>query len=68
MRMSVNSNPQNRAEMNSRQRFLETMQYGTPDRAPYFEEGIRDEVLKAWHAQGLLPKVDISKLFPSDRR
>ena len=54
--------------MNSRQRFLETMQYGTPDRAPYFEEGIRDEVLKAWHSQGLPPNVDVSKLFPSDRR
>ncbi len=43
----------NRGDMNSRRRFLETMQYGTPDRVPYFEEGIRDEVLKVWHSQGL---------------
>ena len=61
--MSVNRNPQNRAEMNSRRRFLETMQYGTPDRVPYFEEGIRDEVIKAWHSQGLPPNVDVSKLL-----
>ena len=33
--------------MNSRDRFRETMRYGTPDRVPYFEEGIRDDVLRA---------------------
>ncbi len=32
--------------MNSRQRFLETMQFGHPDHVPYFEEGIRDDVIK----------------------
>jgi hypothetical protein len=32
--------------MNSRDRFCETMRYGAPDRVPYFEEGIRDDVLK----------------------
>jgi hypothetical protein len=44
--------------MNSRQRFLETMRYGKPDRAPYFEEGIRDEVLAVWRQQGLPVAVD----------
>ena len=58
----------NRGDMNSRRRFLETMQYGAPDRVPYFEEGIRDEVLKVWHSQGLPLNVDVSKLFHSDRR
>jgi len=37
--------------MNSRDRFRETMNYGTPDRVPYFEEGIRKEVNRAWRKQ-----------------
>ncbi len=54
--------------MNTRERFLETMQYGFPDRVPYFEEGIRKEVLKAWRKQGLKPGTDLAKLFPTDQR
>jgi uroporphyrinogen decarboxylase len=54
--------------MNSRERFLETMQYGHPDRTPYFEEGIRPEVLRAWHKQGLKPGVDLADLFQTDQR
>lgn len=42
------------------------MQFGSPDRVPYFEEGIRDEVLEAWRKQGLPPGVDIRRLFPLD--
>jgi len=53
--------------MNSRQRFQETMRYGRPDRVPYFEEGIRREVLKAWQRQGLAPDADLSQMFPSDQ-
>ena len=53
--------------MNSRERFLEVMRFGSPDRVPYFEEGIRDEVLKAWRKQGLARGVDIRRLFPLDR-
>jgi len=53
--------------MNSRQRFLEVMQFGSPDRVPYFEEGIRNEVLKVWRKQGLGRGIDIQRLFPSDR-
>lgn len=52
--------------MNSRRRFLEVMQFGSPDRVPYFEEGIRDEVVEAWRKQGLPPGVDIRRLFPCD--
>lgn len=44
------------------------MRYGTPDRVPYFEEGIREEVLQAWRTQGLLPDADLSQMFLSDRR
>ena len=54
--------------MNSRTRFRETMGYGTPDRAPYFEEGIREEVIRAWRKQGLPRGTDPEKLFPSDPR
>ncbi|MBN2500743.1 MAG: hypothetical protein JXB38_08205 [Anaerolineales bacterium] len=54
--------------MNSRQRFLETMSYGCPDRVPYFEEGIRRDVLDAWHAQGLPKGEGIVDLFPTDKR
>ena len=55
-------------EMSSRKRFGETMAYGTPDRTPYFEEGIRKEVIKAWRKQGLPKKADLSEMFPSDLR
>lgn len=54
--------------MNSRERFLETMQYGHPDRVPYFEEGIRPEVLKAWQQQGLPAGTDLGRRFHTDER
>lgn len=53
--------------MSSRRRFRETMCYGEPDRVPYFEEGIRPDVLHAWRAQGLAKDADLSRMFPSDR-
>jgi len=54
--------------MNSRQRFLETMRYGAPDRVPLFKEGIRDGVLETWHTQGLSPGQDLDDMFAFDRR
>ena len=54
--------------MNGRERFQQTMAYGQPDRVPYFEEGIRGEVLEAWRAQGMPSKVTIRDLFPFDFR
>jgi hypothetical protein len=54
--------------MNSRERFIETMRFGKPDRAPYFEEGIRENVLKAWRKQGLAKGDDLGKLFSTDER
>ena len=44
------------------------MGYGTPDRVPYFEEGIRSDVLRAWRTQGLTKDTDLATLFPSDHR
>lgn len=54
--------------MNSRDRFKETMQYGSPDRVPYFEEGIRDDVINVWQQQGLPPRADLLQMFPYDQR
>jgi uroporphyrinogen decarboxylase len=54
--------------MNSRDRFLETMRFGQPDRVPYFQEGLRPEVLQAWGLQGLHSAEELSSLFPIDRR
>jgi hypothetical protein len=55
-------------KMSSRERFRETMSYGRPDRVPYFEEGIREDVLKAWQTQGLAKAADLKTMFPSDHR
>jgi hypothetical protein len=52
--------------MNSRQRFIATMNYQSPDRVPLFQEGIRDEVLEAWHTQGLSNRANLTSLFAYD--
>jgi len=54
--------------MNSRERFLETMRFGTPDHVPYFEEGLREDVLAAWMDQGLTTDSDLARMFVTDER
>lgn len=54
--------------MNSRDRFRKTMAYGPVDRAPYFEEGIRDDVIAAWQEQGLTSRTELNRRFPVDPR
>lgn len=54
--------------MNSRERFLETMRYGAPDRVPYFEEGIRSDVIQVWRRQGLKSKSAFEQMFRHDHR
>ena len=54
--------------MTSRQRFAETMRHGHPDRVPCFEEGLRDDVLEQWRAQGLPEDADLAEMFRYDRR
>jgi hypothetical protein len=54
--------------MTSRRRFVETMRSGSPDRVPYFEEGIRDAVLRLWSRQGMPGPMDLKRRFPSDPR
>ena len=52
--------------MTSRERFHETMRFGTPDRVLFLEEGIREDVLKSWYRQGLTRKTILSDLFKTD--
>jgi hypothetical protein len=54
--------------MNSRERFIETMKFGKPDHVPYFEEGIRKDVLKVWQRQGLGKESDLQRMFSTDER
>ena len=54
--------------MNARERFHATMRFETPDHVPYFEEGLRDEVLERWRGQGLPADADLSEMFHTDRR
>ncbi len=53
--------------MNSRQRLRETLRYGKPDRIPYFEEEIREDVISSWRKQGMPVRTDPLQMFPSDR-
>jgi hypothetical protein len=39
--------------MNARERYLETLLFGRPDRVPLAPGGPRESTLAAWHAQGL---------------
>jgi hypothetical protein len=54
--------------MNGRERFISTMNYGNPDRPPLFEDGLREEVLRKWHTQGLRKKDKLESLFTFDLR
>jgi hypothetical protein len=53
--------------MNTRQRFQETLQYGTPDRFPFFDYGLREDVLACWRAEGLAPEADVRQMFGLER-
>ncbi len=39
--------------MNFRERYLETLLFGTPDKVPLHPGGPRESTLRAWHRQGL---------------
>ncbi len=54
--------------MTPRQRFAKTMAFGRPDRVPYFEEGLRGDVLEQWHKQGLPAGADLAEMFHFDQR
>lgn len=54
--------------MNSRERFQRTLSFQDADRPPLFEDGIRDEVLKEWHKQGLGKQEKLEHFFTFDLR
>jgi hypothetical protein len=54
--------------MNSRQRFLKTMNFDDTDRVPLFKEGIREGVLDIWRKQGLPANASLSDFFSYDKR
>ena len=53
--------------MTNRERFHTVMSFGKPDRVPYFEEGIREDVLNVWHKQGLSPAKTLADLVEIDQ-
>jgi uroporphyrinogen decarboxylase len=44
--------------MNARERYLETLLFGQPDRVPFAPGGPRESTLAAWRTQGLPPDAD----------
>jgi len=54
--------------MDTRTRFHTTLSGGHPDRVPYFEEGIRSDVIAAWKKQGLSSEQELHQRFTTDQR
>ena len=54
--------------MNSRQRFLRTMNFDDTDRAPLLEEGIREGVLDIWRTKSFPADASLSDFFTYDKR
>jgi hypothetical protein len=57
-----------RGSMDSRERFRKTMGYGSPDRVPYFHEGMEEDVIQEWRKQGLSSGAEVYEMFHFDRR
>jgi len=54
--------------MNDRERFIKTLKFEKPDRAPYFEQYIREDTVKRWRKEGLPRGVNIEEYFHLDHR
>lgn len=54
--------------MDARKRFDETMHFGSPDRAPYWELGFWGQTLDRWEDEGMPSDVHLAELFAFDRR
>ncbi len=53
--------------MDARQRFLETMRYGTPDHVPYVDQTIRQDTLDRWYREGFPRGRTVAEVFNLDR-
>jgi hypothetical protein len=54
--------------MNGKVRFNKTLYFEDTDRPPLFEDGIREDVIRSWHKQGLSKKEKLENLFTFDYR
>ena len=51
--------------MNSRERFVKTLMFGSPDKVPFMPGGGRESTLAAWRKQGLPEGMDpMAALLP----
>jgi len=53
--------------MTSRERFLETMLFGQPDRIPYIFGGPRQSTMEAWYRQGLPRDIDFGRFVGMEK-
>ena len=53
--------------MTDRERYLETIRFGHPDRFPYRFGGPRQSTLEAWYYQGLKRDVNLGEVMGSDK-
>ncbi len=53
--------------MNARQRFHETMRFGSPDRPPYWGMGPWPQTVERWQDEGMPADVHLNQLFGLDR-
>ena len=53
--------------VNARQRYLETMKFGKPDRAFLLHPWLWTSTLERWHTEGLPPDVHVDEYFGTDR-
>ncbi len=56
-----------REKMTARERYLETIRFGKPDRIPYRFSSPRESTLSAWHYQGLKPDINLEETIGLDR-
>jgi len=52
--------------MNARERFLETLRFGEPDRVPHYDQSVREDTLERWHREGLPRDVSVEEFFELD--
>jgi hypothetical protein len=54
--------------MNGKIRFINVMNLEAVDRPPLFDDGIREEVIRKWHSEGLGKKENLESKFIFDQR
>jgi hypothetical protein len=53
--------------VNARERFLETLKFGKPDRPFLLPQWFFEETIERWQSEGLPPDVDVREFFGFDR-